>query len=121
MPIYATICRTCGQPGTVYRKVAERNDHLPQCCGATVERAISAPAVFGDIQPYESPATGQWIMSKSARREDLKRSGCIEWDAGARKAVERNKQAAWDKDMEFVDKVVDDVVRDFAVSGKLDV
>lgn len=36
----------------------------------------SMPMVIRDIDPYESPATGKWITSRSEAREDLKASGC---------------------------------------------
>lgn len=38
------------------------------------------PDILPDIEAYESPATGKIISSRSARREDLKRSGCREYE-----------------------------------------
>lgn len=37
-----------------------------------------APTVIGDIKPYRSMATGEWITSRSQHREHLKATGCIE-------------------------------------------
>jgi hypothetical protein len=34
------------------------------------------PMVVSDLEPYESPMTGQIITSKSEQREDLAKSGC---------------------------------------------
>lgn len=34
--------------------------------------------VVGDIQPYQSMVTGEWITSRSRHREHLKDHGCIE-------------------------------------------
>lgn len=36
------------------------------------------PAVRREIDPYVSPTTGRLIETHRARREDLKRSGCID-------------------------------------------
>ena len=41
---------------------------------------IACPMVMNDIAPYTSPIDGKLISSRSARREDLKRSGCEEFE-----------------------------------------
>lgn len=38
----------------------------------------SAPAVMGDIQPYQSMADGTWITSRSHHRAHLRQHGLIE-------------------------------------------
>lgn len=38
----------------------------------------AAPMVMGDIQPYQSMATGEMITSRSRHREHLKQHGLIE-------------------------------------------
>ena len=38
----------------------------------------SAPMIMGDIQPYQSMATGEMITSRSHHREHLKRHGLVE-------------------------------------------
>jgi len=48
------------------------------------------------FQEYRSPATDKVISSEKARRDDLRRSGCIPWEPGikdqiAKRAEERNK------------------------------
>jgi hypothetical protein len=40
--------------------------------------AVAAPMVQSDILDYRSPIDGRLITSRSARREDLKRNGCVE-------------------------------------------
>jgi len=42
--------------------------------------AICAPMVMPDTQEYRSPIDGRLITSRSARREDLIRNGCVEVD-----------------------------------------
>ena len=46
--------------------------------------ALPMPYVASDIKPYQSPITGKLIESRSARREDLARSGCREVDPSER-------------------------------------
>ena len=38
----------------------------------------AAPMVMGDIQPYQSMATGEMITSRSRHREHLKQHGLVE-------------------------------------------
>lgn len=39
-----------------------------------------APFIMGDLPDYESPIDGRVISGRAARREDLRRSGCREWE-----------------------------------------
>lgn len=41
---------------------------------------VDAPYVQGDLPAYRSPITGREVDGRSARREDLARSGCREVD-----------------------------------------
>lgn len=77
MPIYATKCQHCGARQDVYRSLAAYDD-MPVCCGAPVERQISAPYVIADIQPYRSMVTGEFIHSRSQHRAHLKEHGKVE-------------------------------------------
>lgn len=43
---------------------------------------LCAPMVVRDIQEYRSPVDGKLISSRSARREDLKKNDCVEWEPG---------------------------------------
>lgn len=79
MPIYDVLCPHCGNRDTMFRHVDERDD-TPECCGASMERVISAPMIRPDIQPYQSPIDGRTINSRKQRMEDLKRSGCRPWE-----------------------------------------
>ena len=38
------------------------------------------PTVISDIPEYRSPIDGRPITSRSQRREDLKRNGCVEYE-----------------------------------------
>lgn len=41
---------------------------------------IAMPTVLADIPTYNSPIDGRPITSRSHRREDLRRNGCVEYD-----------------------------------------
>lgn len=51
---------------------------------------IAMPYVRGDIPAYVSPVTGKLIDGRSARREDLARTGCREVDPSEHKPIYRN-------------------------------
>jgi hypothetical protein len=77
MPLYATKCPVCQKKEDIFLTLARYND-LPQCCGVTVERIITAPHVVADIQPYKSMITGEMITSRSQHRSHLKQHGMVE-------------------------------------------
>jgi hypothetical protein len=39
---------------------------------------LCAPRVISDLPAYRSPIDGKMVDGRSARREDLKRNGCVE-------------------------------------------
>lgn len=41
---------------------------------------VQVPSIVSDIQPYRSPVDGRVINSRSDRRDDLKRNGCVEYE-----------------------------------------
>lgn len=77
MPIYTAFCHACEREEDIYRAVDQRND-LPTCCGLSMSRKVTAPYVAPDIAGYQSMATGEWVSSRSAHREHLKRHNLIE-------------------------------------------
>ena len=76
MPILVK-CPACEAEQEIYRSF-EKYDDLPWHCGKKMERVICAAWVMGDLQPYQSMITGEWITSRSRHREHLKDHGCIE-------------------------------------------
>lgn len=50
-----------------------------------VQDRVCAPMVRPDIPEYRSPIDGKLISSRSTRREDLKKNGCVEWEPGLSK------------------------------------
>jgi hypothetical protein len=41
---------------------------------------LCAPSVVSDITDYASPIDGRMITTRSQRRDDLRRNGCVEYE-----------------------------------------
>lgn len=95
MPVYACECGICGRESDYFATVAERNDHVPECCGQTMNRIVSASFVQEDIPAYVSPTTGRVISSRAARRDDLRRSNCRPWEGFSQERTEAARQRAY--------------------------
>jgi len=112
MPLYESSCAKCGTYHTYVRTVANCLD-TPECCGVkTDKRIFSAPMATFDIQTwdaYESPATGKIISSKKQRLEDMKVSGCREWEGIESERKESAKKKADDE--KKLDESLDKTVR----------
>ena len=60
---------------------------------------LATPAIVSDIQPYISPAGGEYVSGRAARRDDMRKHNCIdanELDRGdrAKPGEFRNKRFA---------------------------
>lgn len=55
---------------------------------ASISDRVSAPRIIRDIPEYRSPIDGKPITSRSQRRDDLVRNGCVEWEPGIGKKAE---------------------------------
>ena len=76
-------------------------------CGAEGRRILSLPRLL--VKPdvrYDSPVTGAPITSERARREDLARHNCIEYDPGMKQDAQRRVV----EDERKLDKAVDATV-----------
>lgn len=60
--------------------------------GAEPAREPAGPFVFGDTPSYQSPIDGRWIDGRKARREDLKRSGCVEYEPSMKREYIKRMQ-----------------------------
>lgn len=112
MPTYQASCNKCGAYHEYIKPVAQYLD-TPECCGQKTEkRLFTAPMMRADIAPwdaYESPATGKPITSYAQRREDMKASGCRDWEG---KAAETENAARQNKYREDVtDAAIEKTVR----------
>ncbi|MCZ7488533.1 hypothetical protein [Rhizobium rhizogenes] len=43
-------------------------------------KPVPVPMIISDIPEYRSPIDGRVITSRSERRDDLKRNGCVEYE-----------------------------------------
>lgn len=121
MPIYSTRCPACHARGTIFRRVADRDD-LPGCdCGGKLERVIDKPFVRPEIAPYESPLfPGTWINSRAQRQEELTRNGKMEWEPGLKADILKKQQENVERACTIADRAIDQTVRDLAASGHLE-
>lgn len=63
------------------KPIAEfRNGELAWCADEYIEPERKSAEILPDLPGYESPVTGLWVEGRAARREDLKRAGCREWE-----------------------------------------
>lgn len=88
MPIYSHKCPK-GHKFDLYLKLAELEDVQTCSCGEIAQRQISAPAFQVDFPAYVSPTTGKLISSRTQRREDLKASGCVEYEPSLKEEKDR--------------------------------
>lgn len=106
MPTYEFLCEVCASTQDVHRQVEQRDD-APVCCKKRMTRLVSR--VMGFVQAdicYDSPVTGKAITSMQARREDLARHGCREYDPGMKQDYQRRIV----EDEKRLDKSVDETV-----------
>lgn len=78
-------------------------------CGSSATRQLSAPMFSIDatnFTPYESPATGRWITSKTQRREDMKASGCVDYEP----SLKEHQAKRYAEEDAALDKKVDEHV-----------
>jgi hypothetical protein len=120
MPLYQTKCPGCGREASIFRKIAERDRIEPCYCGSLPSRILVAPTVRPEISAYISPATGELIDSRAKRREDLKKSGSLEWEPGIKEDITRRRKERDEAVLKKADETVDNMVRHFVSTGALE-
>lgn len=58
------------------------------------DRGVCAPLVQSDIKEYRSPIDGKLISSRSSRRYDLEKNGCVEADPPKKHRGYKNERFA---------------------------
>jgi hypothetical protein len=96
MPIYEVKCAICGDIQDIVRKVAERESHLPECCGRKMHNITPYRAVAVDKKTGERPL----ITSRHQHREFLKRNDYVEMPDLPRK---REVRGDFDVKKELID------------------
>ena len=106
MPTYDFGCPKCG----VFERYLpmDRYDEPQVCdCGEPSKKILSTPNFLKKREVnYQSPIDGRPIQSEKARREDMARSGCVEYDPG----VKQDYQRRIERDEQKLDKQVDQTV-----------
>lgn len=118
MPFYDFKCKICDENQPTYRKIADRDD-MQAHCGTPMQRQISAPALRLEISEYVSPASGKLISSRSQRREDLLREGCIANEPGLKEQIARNAEAQRERAFAPLSNLIDQTVSNLHASGHI--
>lgn len=111
MPTYVFECENGHRFEKVLR-IADYNSPQKCECGSTANRKTVPTMLSPDIanwDTYTSPATGNLITSKKQRREDMKRSGCVDYEPSLRenfKKQQRENELKLDKQL---DQTVDSI------------
>lgn len=74
------------------------------CLGEVDKPSAEGVMIVPDIEPYLSPVDDRYVSGRSARREDLKRTGCREYEPSERKHFQKNRER---DSRERVDRMVD--------------
>jgi putative FmdB family regulatory protein len=97
MPVYGYKCNYCDSEFELINRIKD-HQRVVEChkCGKDAAQVISAPMLVipshmsaTGISSYESPIDGRLITNQRARREDLARSGCMEYEPGIRQDADR--------------------------------
>lgn len=97
MPVYVYACPECLHSFEKFRPVAQfqRTEDCPVCKSVS-RQVITAPIVIIPAHmsatgnsSYHSPIDGRPITNQYQRREDLARSGCIEYEPGMKQDTDR--------------------------------
>ena len=106
MPTYVLKCEN-GHQFDKYLPLKEYNDIQLCECGANAKRIMVPTMLSPDIanwDRYISPASGKLITSYKDRREDMKRTGCVDYEPSLKKEEATNKQEA------ALEKAIDETV-----------
>lgn len=82
MPVYEYRCQK-GHKFDRYLSMADYREPQTCDCGAEAKKIFSRPMLNLDMQPWDryiSPATGEVITSYKERNEDMKKSGCVDYE-----------------------------------------
>lgn len=112
MPTYQAVCMKCGAYIEYIRKADDCYETPDHCDQKSEKRILSAPMMRADIAPwdaYESPATGKTISSYAQRREDMKISGCRDYEGKDSELRQAQRLAQYDEQKQ--DQALDTTVR----------
>lgn len=109
MPIYVYQCKE-GHKFDVFKPLRDIDEPVFCECGSEAKRKIVPTMINCDIQPwdhYVSPASGKLITSYKERREDMKRSNCVDYDPGMRTDYDKSVKDSDRKLEKSIDQTVE--------------
>jgi len=60
--------------------MVDKHTGEPMLTAEERKQPIAVPMIISDIEAYRSPVDGRVVNSRSDRRDDLKRHGCVEYE-----------------------------------------
>lgn len=80
MPTYEHKCGSCGDISTDFRSISAPEPTVCLKCGGPLSQYFrgSSAATYGDLEPYWSPLSGEWVTSRSQRREEIRKYNVVE-------------------------------------------
>jgi hypothetical protein len=113
MPLHDYRCPH-GHHFSHYCKIADLGSVV--CCPVhmTPAERVFLTVPFGrvDIPAYQSPVDGRYVGSRRQRREDLARTGCVEWDPGMRQDSERRAAEQEARFEQGLDRTLDQAIHE---------
>ena len=94
MPVYSYRCLNGHLTDSCSTVAAYQSEIACSACHSRATRYFTPPilvAAQADVQ-YTSPITGEPIQSRTARREDMARHGCVEYDPGMKQDADRKRE-----------------------------
>lgn len=68
--------------------------------------------IIKDIEPYQSPVDDGYVGSRRARKDDLKRHGCREYEPSERKYVAREREERINRSVERMAETMHRIYRE---------
>ena len=88
MPLYAYRC-LAGHKFDPFLKLKDYDQPQTCECNSPATKQLSAPMIQVDFPAYVSPASGKYITSRAERREDLKATGCVDYEPSLKEEQEK--------------------------------
>jgi len=108
LPIYRQKCKN-GHEFDVYLKLSDYDTPQTCECGAPAKRMIVPTMINCDMQSwdhYVSPASGKLITSYKERREDMKATGCVDYEP----SMKKHQQKRLEEDDRKLEAKIDETV-----------
>lgn len=111
MPIYVYQCGN-NHRFDLYLPLKDYNTVQKCACGKDAYRQTVPTMLSPDIAPWDayiSPVSGRPITSYKERKEDMKRSGCVDYEPSLRKDHKRNQREDELKLEKSLDNTVEEI------------